>query len=211
MKEDIILIGGGGHCRACIDVIERHGGYQIKGIIDRKDKLRQNILGYEVIGTDLDLSMIIKTVKKYLITIGYIKTVEKREKLYSELSQLHAELPIITSPLAYVSRHAKIKEGSIIMHGAIINAGATIGSNCIINTDALIEHDAIIGNHCHISTGATINGEAQVCDGCFIGSNATVCETRKICGHTVIGAGATIIRNIDEPGTYIGNPAKRIK
>ena len=34
MKEEIILIGGGGHCKSCIDVIEQEGKYQIAGIVD---------------------------------------------------------------------------------------------------------------------------------------------------------------------------------
>ena len=28
MKETIILIGGGGHCKSCIDVVEQEGRFQ---------------------------------------------------------------------------------------------------------------------------------------------------------------------------------------
>ena len=37
MKQ-IILIGGGGHCKSCIDVIENGNKYKIRGIIDKKKK-----------------------------------------------------------------------------------------------------------------------------------------------------------------------------
>jgi len=33
MKSELILVGGGGHCKSCIDVIERQGKYRIAGII----------------------------------------------------------------------------------------------------------------------------------------------------------------------------------
>jgi len=33
MKEQIILIGGGGHCKSCIDVIEQKGRFAIAGTI----------------------------------------------------------------------------------------------------------------------------------------------------------------------------------
>ena len=33
MKEKIILIGGGGHCKSCIDVIEAQGRFQIMAIV----------------------------------------------------------------------------------------------------------------------------------------------------------------------------------
>lgn len=48
----ILLIGGGGHCLSCIDVIEQEGNYQISGIVDRAEKLGQTILEYPVIGTN---------------------------------------------------------------------------------------------------------------------------------------------------------------
>ena len=56
----------------------------------------------------------------------------------------------------------KIGEGSIIMHGAIINACAEIGKNTIINTGVLIEHDTLIEDNCHVATRAVINGNCLV-------------------------------------------------
>ena len=40
---NIILIGGGKHCHACIDIIEDDGNYQIIGIIDNNKKLIQKL------------------------------------------------------------------------------------------------------------------------------------------------------------------------
>ena len=37
MKELILIGGGGGHCRSCIDVIEQEQKFKIAGIIDKKD------------------------------------------------------------------------------------------------------------------------------------------------------------------------------
>ena len=55
MKKDIILIGGGGHCKSCIDVIEMEGNYRIVGILDLPNQLGRKQLNYEVIGSDEDL------------------------------------------------------------------------------------------------------------------------------------------------------------
>jgi hypothetical protein len=51
----ILLIGGDGHCKSCIDVIEQEGRWKIGGIIDVKDKVGTKDCGYEIIGTDDDL------------------------------------------------------------------------------------------------------------------------------------------------------------
>ena len=54
-KEDIILVGGGGHCQSVIDVIETTKQYRIAGIIDSVDLVGKNILSYPVIGSDIDI------------------------------------------------------------------------------------------------------------------------------------------------------------
>jgi sugar O-acyltransferase (sialic acid O-acetyltransferase NeuD family) len=194
--QNLILIGGGGHCKSCIDVIEHQGIFQIAGIVDQPEKIHKKILGYEIIATDDDLSRLVNEYDNFLITLGQIKSPGKRIRIFQTLKESGAKLPVIISPLAYVSKYAEIGDGTIIMHHALINAGAKIGSNCIINSKALIEHDATIGDHCHIATGAIINGGVKVGSGTFFGSNAVCKEYIKIGKNAVIGCGTKIIKNV---------------
>ena len=98
----------------------------------------------------------------------------------------------IISPLAYVSKHAAIGEGSIIMNGAVVNAKSIIGKNCIINTKSNVEHGVSIGDFCHISTCAVINGDSLIGKGSFIGSNATISNGISIKKNSIISAGKFI-------------------
>ena len=189
MKKPIILVGGGGHCKSCIDVIEQSRKYNIVGIVDVSEKLHQKILGYEIIATDDDLPSLVKEYDLFCITVGHIKSPEPRIKLFQFIKKLGGKFPVIVSPLAYVSPHARIDEGTIIMHHAFVNAGARIGINCIINTKAIIEHDAIIEDNCHISTGAIINGGTIIKRNTFIGSNAMTKEYIEIEQDVIIGGG----------------------
>ena len=190
--EEVLLIGGGGHCKSVIDVIEQEGKFKIAGIIDQPELLNTKVLDYKVIGNDDDLSKLILKYKYALVTVGQIISPQLRIKIYENLKQQGFILPIITSPRAYVSKHAKVKEGTIIMHDALINANVYIGENCIINTKALIEHDAMIGKHCHISTGAIINGAVNVESGCFVGSHATTKQGINIKENSFIKAGSVV-------------------
>ena len=191
MKE-LILVGGGGHCKSCIDVVEHGGEFHIAGIVDVKEKLHQQVLGYEIIGTDEDLPALAQKYDHYLITVGQIKSPAVRIRLFSLLKELQVNLPTIISPIAYVSAHARLGEGTIVMHRAMINAGTTVGVNCIINTKSLLEHDVVIGDHCHVATGALINGGVQVGDGTFVGSGAVCREYTTISKNSVIGCNTTI-------------------
>ncbi len=192
------MVGGGGHCKSCIDVIEREGKYQISGIIDIPEKKKQRILDYEIIGSDDELFYLSKVYNNFLITIGQIKSPEKRISLFNQLVSFGINFPVIISPHAYISKYAYVGNGTIIMHGAIINAGATIGKNCIINTSALIEHDAIIGDHCHISTSSVINGGTEIGKSSFIGSNTVVREYIRIGENSIVGAGLRVMDDLKD-------------
>ena len=195
MKENIILISGGGHCRSCIDVIEQEDRFTIAGIVDMPEKKQYNVLGYPVIGSDADLAELIKSFPNVLITLGHIKSPNRRMKLFNDLMQMGAHFPVIQSPMAYVSPRAQIAEGTIVMHHALINAGARVGRNCIINTKALVEHDAIIEDHCHISTGAVVNGGVKIGRGSFFGSGAVSKEYTSIPSNSFIKANSLVPKN----------------
>jgi sugar O-acyltransferase (sialic acid O-acetyltransferase NeuD family) len=207
----IILVGGGGHCISCIDVIEQTGLYQIKGILDLPEKIGNQVLNYPVIGTEYELERFLPDCADYLITVGQIKSSALREKLFQKIKIAGGNLPVIISPIAHVSKYVHIDEGTIVMHHALINAGAIIGKGCIINTKALIEHEAVVGSFCHISTAATVNGQANIGNQCFIGSNTVIANNTLVTSNTVISAGTQVLRNIELSGTYIGSPLQKIR
>ena len=47
-KKGIILLGAGGHCKSCIEVIESTGEFEIEGILNRGKEI-DNVLGYPVL------------------------------------------------------------------------------------------------------------------------------------------------------------------
>ncbi len=191
-KEKIILVGGGGHCKACIDVIELHNRFEIVAIVDKPEKIGQVILNYPIRFTDEDILYLAREYRNFIITVGQIESVELRIRLYNTIKSLNVHFPTIISPLAHVSSHASIGEGTIVMHHALVNAGARIGVNSIINSKALVEHDAKVGNFCHISTGAILNGGVIVGDNSFVGSNTVVIQNVTISDNSFIKAGSLV-------------------
>lgn len=204
-KPSILLLGAGGHARACIDVIEQEGRFAVGGLMGLHHEVGTQILGYPVLGTDADLPAMLGDYAHALITVGQIKTPDLRMRLFDLLLQNDCEMPVIVSPHAYVSPHATLGAGTIVMHGAIVNACAAVGRNCIINSQSLVEHDVVIADHCHIATAAAINSGVQIGVGTFIGSNSCVRQCIKIGERSLIGMGQRVLADC-QPGTHIPAP-----
>ncbi len=210
MKQKLIALGGGGHFRSCVDVIDAQGIFEIVGVVGPHSGSAAEILDFPFLGTDAELAALIPTYKNILISIGHMPHSRRRVELYVQCKELKAKFPVICSPHASVSSRAEVGEGSVIFHGALINTQAKVGVCTIVNSNALIEHNTTIGNHCHISTGALVNGGVSIGDHCFIGSGAIIRDNISIIAESVVGAGAVVVNDICEPGVYCGNPARKI-
>ena len=188
----LLLIGAGGHAEACIDVIEQEDKFRIIGLVGSPVEVGTHVLGYEVLGSDDVLSELLSISQYALVAIGQIGTNDLRSKLFSEIINIGFLSPIVVSPMAYVSPHAVVGKGTVVMHRATINAGARIGDNCIINSHALIEHDVVVEDHCHIATSTTINGGSTVGKSSFVGSGTIIRESITIGQQCSIGMGVSV-------------------
>lgn len=207
--KNLILLGGGGHCKSVIEASES-SGRTINGILDISNAVGDKILGYEVIGTDAELYKYVDECE-FVVTLGFITDPIHRINLHNLIKKSGGKLATIIASTANVSRYACIGEGTVVLHNANVNAGARIGKGCIINSGANIEHDAKIGDYCHISTGAMVNGDCKIGEGTFVGSGAVIANGVSVSDGVVIGAGAVVCTDIKEKGTYLGVPAKMKK
>lgn len=206
---NLILVGGGGHCKSVIEAIESHPeSFRIKGILD--SDIGETVSGYSVIGSDELIPHLTKE-NAFVISVGSIKSTKIREKIASNIKVCGGSFPTIKARTSVVSKRSVIGQGTVILHNATVNADVVIGEQCIINTAANIEHDCKIGDFVHVSTGAMVNGGCQIGNRCFIGSNSTIAQGITVCDDVVIGAGSVVIKNITESGTYAGNPCRKIK
>ena len=164
-------------------------------MIDNNQKLKFNF-DYPLIGDDKDLAKFIKKYKYAFISIGQIKNPKPRIYSYNLLKKLKYVLPFFISKNAYFSKKNEIGEGSIIMHGCVINKYVKIGNNCIINSKALIEHNSQIANHNHISTGVIINGNVNIGNNNFIGSGTIINNNISIGNNCIIASGSVIKKSV---------------
>jgi sugar O-acyltransferase (sialic acid O-acetyltransferase NeuD family) len=193
----IILIGTGGHANSLIEMIESTIEYQIKGLVCNDKEVGLKILGYPVIGSDANLPTLVQGDVNFVIAVGQIKTSKVRERLFHYLSkELGANFPVIKASTAYISNHSQVGCGTVVLHGAVVNARSKIGENSIINSLSLVEHDVVIGNHVHVATGAIVNGGVSIGDGTFIGSGSVIRQGVNIGANCFVQAGTVILNDI---------------
>lgn len=209
--QDIILIGGGGHCKSVIDSISKTKEYNILGILDLPDKVGEEILGIKIIGTDDQLEYYYKKgVRHAFLTIGSIGDSTLRKRLYFVASDIGYFFPNIIDKTAIISEKIQIGHGNFISKGAIINSDTVIGYNCIINTGAVIEHDCYIGDFCHIGPGSTLSGNVKIGCNTHIGANTTIIQNINVGENTIVGAGSVVVKDIDSNKKAYGNPCREV-
>lgn len=190
-KPELVLVGGGGHCMAVIDIVELENKFKIIGILDAFTNQKE-VLGYPILGGDELIEKLVKKGVYFLITVGQIKSYSIREQIAEKLNELNAKITTVISPRAYISKHATVEKGTVVMHDVVVNSGAKVGNHCIINTKANIEHGVLIGDFCHISTCTVVNGDSNIKRGSFVGSNATISNGIVIKENSIISAGEFI-------------------
>ena len=104
----------------------------------------------------------------------------------------------------------EIGEGSIVCAGTIITTNIKLGKHTHLNLQTTVGHDCVIGDYFTTAPGAKISGNCIIYDLVYIGTNASVKEKITIHSLATVGMNAAVVRHIEEPGTYVGVPAKCI-
>lgn len=112
-------------------------------------------------------------------------------------------------PFVEIQKGVVIGDRTKVQSHSFVCELVTIGSDCFIGHGVMFINDLF-------SSGKPAQGDeskwksTQIAHHVSIGSNATILPV-SICENVVIGAGSVVTKNIEEPGIYAGNPAKKIR
>lgn len=194
----LIIIGASGHGKVIADIAVKIG-YEKIAFLDDNDTIREcskfPVIGKVAIAPTLEGDKI--------VAIGDAQIRERIQKSITTVTLIH--------PDAVIGRYVEIGEGTVIMPGAVINSGAVIGKGCIINTCSSVDHDCKLSDFVHLSVGAHMAGTCTIGKRTWIGAGATIINNIHICSDCMIGAGTVVIHDIEESGTYVGCPERKIK
>lgn len=201
----LFIVGCSGHGKVIADIALKQNKYEKLLFLDDNPKA-DSCMGIPVAGNSTYED--IASEDEVIVAIGNSNI---RQHLQEQYKERGLKIATLIHPDAVIGTKVKIGEGTVIMAGTVINPDAEIGKGVIINTGATVDHDDVICDYAHISVGAHLAGTVTVGKSTWIGAGAVVSNNVHICDKVMIGAGAVVVSNIDEQGTYVGVPARKIK
>ncbi|RIV46062.1 NeuD/PglB/VioB family sugar acetyltransferase [Flagellimonas pelagia] len=206
---NLYIIGAGGFGRQLESYLElvpdQKINWKLKGYIDDNPNALEGMgSSYEVLGSVDNFNF--QKNDMVLLAIADIKTKIK----IAEMLRGSVKFFTFVAEGALIGKNVTLQEGCIICPGAKIGSNVTLGEFCLINLDTIVGHDSIIGKNNSIMPHVDIGGGSVIGNNIFMGTKATVSPRLNIVDNTNLGVGSVIIKDIVEPGTYFGVPARRM-
>ena len=207
MSKKVYIVGGGGLAREIITWNNRPSSslLDIVGCFD--DNLNvwadYEIEHIPILGTTTEIG-------EYDNFIMGIMNVDIKERLFVEFKAQNKSFVSYFDRDSIVGDRSISGEGITLMPGTIISCDVRIGKLVTINIGTKIGHDSVVGNFCSLMSDVNLGGNVALGDKVFIGTGAVILPGVKIAPGIRVGAGSVVIRSLKEPGTYFGNPAKKI-
>ena len=209
--KDLYIIGAGGFGREVAWLVERINAasptWELKGFIDDNEALwGTSEGGYPVLGgTDF---LIQQGAVYAACAVGASAT---RKRVVEKYHGSAVKFATLVDPSVLHSQRVKIGEGTIICAGSILTVDIEIGNHVIINLDCTVGHDDRIQDFVTLYPSVNVSGNVLLGECTELGTGMQIIQGKSVAPNTIIGAGSVVVRDIVEPGTYVGCPAKKIK
>jgi sugar O-acyltransferase (sialic acid O-acetyltransferase NeuD family) len=187
------VFGNGGHSREVISYFD----FDVQVFVD--DEYAK--------GAVLPISLFDPNEYEIIIAISNSKV---RESIIKNLPS-NTRFFSFVHPSSILSGDIYIEEGCFIGPHCILTTNIKIGKHALLNRGIQIGHDCSIGDFFSAMPGSIISGTNTIGNRVYFGANSTTREKITITNDCTFGLNSGIVKDITEPGTYVGTPSKKIK
>lgn len=163
---NLLILGAGQYSAIAYEIAKASGTFEK---IDFLDDFAPKAIG--------KISEAPKLLKDYPYAIVAMGNITNRMKYLQYLEELGFKIPVLQSPMAYVSESAYVGSGTIIEPLAVIHSNTKIGKGCLVCAGAVINHDTVIEDGCQIDCNSvvpssqTVPEKTKLCCGCVFSSD----------------------------------------
>lgn len=207
--KDLYIIGAGGFGREVAWLVKRINEvkptWNLKGLIDDDQSMWGTTRdGYRVLG-GCDY---LRVIGKPAWAVCAIGNAQVRKKIVQGLAD-NVNFATVIDPSVIMDDSVSIGQGTIICAGSIITVDVKIGNHVIVNLDSTIGHDDVIDDYVTLYPSVNVSGMCHLGECVEMGTDSQIIQGLNVCRDGIVGAGAVVVRDIIDPGTYVGVPAKR--
>ena len=205
MKNDIVIIGAGGHALSVTNIALSCGFNVIFYVDDQKSG--QKIIGKPVVSNKKFISE--GPHKNLCLAVGDNSI---REKIYKEYNKIFPSIkfPTLIHSSSIVGFNTEIGEGTVVMPLANIGPNTKINSFCIVNSAASIDHDSSMDSFSSLAPGSILGGNVVVGKRSVISIGATIKNNINIGSDVVIGANSYVNLPVKNNVLAMGTPCRKI-
>ena len=209
----LVIVGAGDFGREVSWVAERINAqtpvWELLGFVDDGAAVQgRTVDGYPVLGPVSWL----EAVTDELYVVCSIGTGRVRKQVMERvLANPHLRPAALIDPAAIVGRNAQVGPGCVVCAGTVLAISSRLEAHTIVNLNCTVGHDTVLEPYCTVHPGSNLSGRVHVGACTDIGAGTKIIQGLAVCPGCTLGAGTVVVRDITEPGTYAGVPARRIK
>lgn len=148
----------------------------------------------------------------YQFATAFTLDVNLRKKVIGVIDELNLDcVSYIHDSVIYYNDMTTIGKDCFIAPHTVMLLGSKIGSHCIIETNCLVAHYAELEDNVILHAGTMIAGKTKVCKHTVFNFKAAAVNALVIGSDIEVGASSTVTKNIQDPGVYVGTPARRLR
>lgn len=201
----LIIVGAGGHALSVAEAA-LSAGWTLAGFYSPDGTGPASALGPVLSSRDsLDLSD-----TAFALGIG---TNHVRETMAEDISKKLAYIEIVSvvHATAWVSPHATLHPGAVILAHSSVGPGSTVGRGALLNTGASLDHESTLGDYASLGPGARTGGNVSVGDRTMIGIQAGILHGVTVGSDCVVGAHSLVDGNLASNIVAWGTPARTVR
>lgn len=211
--KDLIIIGAGDFGREVTWAVERLNRitptWNLLGFVDDGQFAPNEMVdGYPVLG---NTDWLTRYPGEVFITCSIGAGAVRKKVVERALANPRVRLGTIIDPDAIIGRNAVVEDGCVVCAGTILTINAHLGRSCIVNLNCTVGHDTVLEEFCTVHPGSNLSGKVRIGRCTDIGTGTKIIQGHSVCAGAIVGAGSVIVRDIEEPGTYVGVPVRKIK
>jgi sugar O-acyltransferase (sialic acid O-acetyltransferase NeuD family) len=203
------ILGAGAMGQQIAQHLQQTDGWHVAGFFD--DWAKSSPGPEPLLGTlaEVAASYAAGQFDELLLGIGY-QHMARRQQVFAEITAAGVPFAQFVHPSAYVDASAMLQPGVFISPGCVLDLNVQLDANVFLYPGCIIAHDSQVGAHSILAPGVRLAGRVEVGERCFLGIGTTVIDGLTLAAEVRTGGGAVLVRSLNEPGTYVGVPARQL-